>query len=1169
MYIVNPRFIYSDYNMFYTSGTTLIQWGTANNYSTLQQWRDTSYWDFNSIVYQPAFASATELTPDLASPHVWAMHGRGEQIAGNDADFNLNPRPTTLAAGVPDLGAYEFLPTSTPVLLTATPAAPAPGITQRFMLGTDTVAKITWGSTVPTTIEGRRYSGVVPPGLASGQNYMYFYTDFDITGPAPSAYMLQQYYIDPWRGLIPNELSIKMGRTNSTGTWVVSPTSTVNILDNHINESNLTFIDKFTGLTDGTVPPPPPIVVNPSDSSNRGRIFWVGYGHHQDFGAGNNQEMVLYLGAASTPANVTVRINGTGWVRTYAVPANSVISSEFIPKYGAFDARLLEEGLSAKGISIESDVPITAFAHIYGNTNSGATMLMPVGAYGYEYYAITSKQNYASNTYSWVYVVAAYDSTVVEITPSKPTLAGKPAGVPFTVQLRKGEVYQVLGAIISGSDGYDLTGTKVKSVANANNKCYPVAVFSGSSRTNIGCGTSTPTASGDNIIQQNFPYRAWGRRYLTAPTSQQNTPSAFNRGIFKIAVKDPATVVKRNGVVLTGLIDNLYYQYESNTADYIESDKPVMVAQFMPSSSTASGCGYVGFGDPEMIYLSPIEQGIKNVALYRNTEWNIVTQYLTLIIPANGLTSLTIDGSNTFDHVYDHPNLPGYKVVVRRWNATNGQTFVQSDSAFTAITYGLGSAESYGYNAGTLILNLNVFTSFNNVYNTSGVVNDYTCAGTPFNVSFVSTVQPTKIEWMISQVPGISPNADVVQNNPVATDTLVVNGVTYYQYTLNQQYTFANTGTYYIPVFITHPEVEGCDTRMETSLRINVIASPTADFNNLLSGCPNTPIQFNGTGTTVGNSPIVTYNWNFGDATTGSGQNVTHTYTAAGTYNVELDIISQAGCIADTVKPVQIIGAPAITVVPDSTGACIGDDVTFNIQNPVTNAVYSWYATATGGTAIATGTSFTATNVQGAVSYFVESNLSGCISTSREEVKITVRPALATPVVTLDSVGTNMIRWRWSSVPGATGYEVTTNNGTTWTTPSSGTLGLTHTVSGLQVGQTLTLQVRVLGGCVPVASLPVSGTTVTDQVYIPNAFTPNNDGLNDVLRVYSNVIREMRFVVFNQWGEKIFESRSQAVAWDGTHKGKPQPSGVYMYVCDITLNDGTRIQRKGEINLVR
>ena len=85
---------------------------------------------------------------------------------------------------------------------------------------------------------------------------------------------------------------------------------------------------------------------------------------------------------------------------------------------------------------------------------------------------------------------------------------------------------------------------------------------------------------------------------------------------------------------------NSFYFYESNTADYIESDKPVMVAQFM----TGGGCmGGGGVGDPEMIYISPIEQGIKKIGFYRNTRENITTNYLTLIVPTPGV-ALANDG---------------------------------------------------------------------------------------------------------------------------------------------------------------------------------------------------------------------------------------------------------------------------------------------------------------------------------------------------------------------------------------------------------------------------------------------------------------------------------------------------------------------------------------------
>jgi gliding motility-associated-like protein len=105
--------------------------------------------------------------------------------------------------------------------------------------------------------------------------------------------------------------------------------------------------------------------------------------------------------------------------------------------------------------------------------------------------------------------------------------------------------------------------------------------------------------------------------------------------------------------------------------------------------------------------------------------------------------------------------------------------------------------------------------------------------------------------------------------------------------------------------------------------------------------------------------------------------------------------------------------------------------------------------------------------------------------------------------------------------------------------------------------------------CQVSASLPVTQKTRPDQIYIPNSFTPNGDGLNDMLLVYGYTIRNLRFMVFNQWGEKIFESNNQASGWNGTYRGKAQPSGVYMYVCQLTLLDGTTQVKKGSINLVR
>jgi gliding motility-associated-like protein len=580
------------------------------------------------------------------------------------------------------------------------------------------------------------------------------------------------------------------------------------------------------------------------------------------------------------------------------------------------------------------------------------------------------------------------------------------------------------------------------------------------------------------------------------------------------------------------------------------------------------GVTATGNGDPEMIYISPIEQGIKKVVQYNTDESAITANYINIVIPTAGLPSLTIDGNSTFTDVFPHPHLAGYTCIRHNLGGTASQHIIESDSAFTAITYGLGSVESYGYNAGTLVKNLSAVPSINNVFNT-GTSNSYTCRGTPFRFNLNVTVKPTQLIWGFSQVNNLSPNTDITQVSPVPADSTLINGKWYYRYTVNTDYTFSATGNYVIPIQLFHPSIEGCAGSFEILLPITVIAAPVTDFTTAFSGCVGEQAQFNGTSVTANGVPTTQWSWNFGDNTTASTQNPTKTYTTAGTYNVNLRAIAEDGCIGDVTKPVVVNARPVVAVVRDTAYVCINDNASFQVQNPVPGATYNWYSAATGGTLLGTGTTFVANNITALTNFYVEGIVGGCASITRTRVTAAILPDLPAPVLSVDSIGTSILVFRWTAVAGAVGYEVSTNGGATWTLPSSGATGLTHTIANLPLGTTVTLLVRANGGCLPAVSQPATATTRTDQIYIPNAFTPNGDGLNDVLRVYSNVIRQMRFVIFNQWGEKIFESTDQNMAWDGTHRGKPQPSGVYMYVCDITLNTGERIQRKGAINLVR
>ncbi|PWV50584.1 right-handed parallel beta-helix repeat-containing protein [Chitinophaga sp. S165] len=1153
----------TDYNVLYSTGAVLASTSLYKE-ATLPAWSARTGQDLHSIYYKPELNLA-DGSPVVSSPDVWALHGRGVQLPGNDHDIDGQSRPVTLQAGVPDLGAYEFEPTSIPALLTAIPAAPAAGTTQHFMMGSDSVMSITWaaGAPVPATLNIRRYTGVLPANVPASAEKMYFYNDVDATGTGTYDFSVKQFYMDPWQGFVKAQYQLGLGRTDANDKWLVGDSSKVNEFDNYITEPKLSFLDKFTGLVD-SARAVVPVVIPPADSSNRGTRFWVGYGHHEFFSGSNDQDMVLYL-SAQEAADVTVKVNGTSWIKRYHVPANTTLSTDLIPKNGLEDARLAAEGISDRGISIESDKPIVAYAHIYGHQSSGATMLLPVGTYGYEYYALGYSQVYGSNDYSWAYVVADQPNTVVEITPSVRTATGHSANMPFTVTLNKGEIYQVLGGRVSDAVGLDVTGTRFRSVQNAQGKCYPIAVFSGSSRTSVSCDPSGSGGNGDNFIQQCFPSQAWGKRYLTAPTSTDDDPKTMMGNVYRIMVKDAATKVKIDGAPLAGLNNGRFYQFVSDAPAYIEADQPIMVAQYMSSWDRCPNTG--GNGDPEMIYLSPLEQGIKQMGFYRNTEEGITTNYLTLIIPTNGVTSLKIDNSATFDYTYPHPSLTGYSVVVKRWDAAKEQSYVTSDSAFTAITYGLGSDESYGYNAGTLVRNLNTRTSISNVNGNPNTANEYTCVNTPFRFTFIATQRPASLQWNISKVSNITPAADVTQNDPVPVDSFIANNKKYYRFIIDQDYSFSKPGVYHVPVVMQDPSFEACDNKVETFLPVTVIDAPKVDYTSAFNGCVSDSVHFTGSAVTANGAAISKWKWDFGNSAIDSVKTPVHLFSAGGTYPVTLTVIGEDGCIADTTKDLLVKGPAAGILVTDSFTVCLSSNVTFEVQSPATGIDYNWYDAATGGRNIGTGSTLNLTNVTAGGEYFLETVKDGCASSERTRAVVVVLPQLTAPLVKLDSAGVNSLKFTWDAVPNATGYEVSTD-GLNWSNPSTGSKGLSHTISGLQPVQEVKLYVRALG-CEPKAAAPVSGTTLLDGIYIPNAFTPNGDAVNDILKVYGSIIKDMHLMIFNQWGEKLFDSDSQDRGWDGTHKGKQQPSGVYMYVCRLNLIDGTTVDKKGIINLIR
>jgi gliding motility-associated-like protein len=89
------------------------------------------------------------------------------------------------------------------------------------------------------------------------------------------------------------------------------------------------------------------------------------------------------------------------------------------------------------------------------------------------------------------------------------------------------------------------------------------------------------------------------------------------------------------------------------------------------------------------------------------------------------------------------------------------------------------------------------------------------------------------------------------------------------------------------------------------------------------------------------------------------------------------------------------------------------------------------------------------------------------------------------------------------------------------------------------------------------------------QVAIPDAFTPNADGLNDVFRAIAPYSKEVLLEVYNRWGEVIYKSTDLNAGWDGNYSGRPAQSGAYIYYIRLVDDAGTVTEKKGTVTLLR
>ena len=336
--------------------------------------------------------------------------------------------------------------------------------------------------------------------------------------------------------------------------------------------------------------------------------------------------------------------------------------------------------------------------------------------------------------------------------------------------------------------------------------------------------------------------------------------------------------------------------------------------------------------------------------------------------------------------------------------------------------------------------------------------------------------------------------------------------------------------------------------------------STVAQFNSFVINQCDSNLLVKFTNTSIN---ALQYRWNFGDGTTSDSMNPTHQWTVPGTYMVMMISIDSNRCHPrDTTYATFRLKPNAIAKFTMIPTACSGVAVLFTNQSNM-NATFTWLFS-DGGISSAPNPYhiFDSAGIYSVKLIIRDTGTCDVFDTLESFINILAYP-IADFIMDRDSF------YYLDQIQFTNQSQNYTHN--IWYF-GNGDASLEE--NPLYQYQQIHLQR-------PCIVAYIAGTTCSDtfcrDIYInydaiigvPNAFSPNGDGVNDVIRVEGLGIVELEFLIFNRWGEKVFQSDNQKVGWDGIYKGVPQEMEVYAYTVSAKFIDGTRKKLKGNITLLR
>jgi gliding motility-associated-like protein len=364
--------------------------------------------------------------------------------------------------------------------------------------------------------------------------------------------------------------------------------------------------------------------------------------------------------------------------------------------------------------------------------------------------------------------------------------------------------------------------------------------------------------------------------------------------------------------------------------------------------------------------------------------------------------------------------------------------------------------------------------------------------------------------------------------------------------------------TIYTVVITNNTPGYNCAKTLTTQLDVD--PTPTVNFSYTVNPCGG-GVYFKD----LSINEIESWKWTLNATKTSTVQNPYNFYFTGGTHTVTLESTNVYGCKSANDSVIKVLTPSDIVSAKGSTLICKNDKAPLSAEGGLS---YVWTPSVTlDFPAIASPIAIplktteysvnitTGTSNNGKACEYLLTALVNVEVLSSVPIKAKANPELIvrgdqSTLTYLGDPGAIVTWFPAASTKPSVGYVVTAEpqNPTTYTVVAS---------KG-PCTETITVQVDAYS----------AGCLVAD-VFIPNTFTPNGDGSNDVLYARSGKIDELYFAVYNRWGEMVFETKDKSKGWDGTYKGKALDVGVFGWYLKAKCVNGEETFLKGNVTLIR